>query len=48
MLDTDVKNFPLAFVSTPNLLIQFKYAKKVKNVVVAKALITTKKLNNFH
>ena len=48
MLDTDVKNFPLAFVSTSNLFIQFKYAKKEKNVVVAKALITINKLNNFH
>jgi hypothetical protein len=42
MLDTDVKNFPLASVSTSNLFIQFKYAKKEKNVVVAKAIIKIK------
>jgi methionyl-tRNA formyltransferase len=42
MLDTNVKNFPLAFVSTRNLIIQFKYAKKIKNFVVAKALIRMK------
>jgi len=42
MLDINVKNFPLAFVSTSNLIIQFKYAKKNKNTVVARAIIRTK------
>jgi methionyl-tRNA formyltransferase len=42
MLDTNVKNFPLAFVSTSNLNIQFKYAKKEKNFVIAKAIIRIK------
>ena len=34
MLDTAVKNFPLAFVSTSNLFIQFKYAKKEKTLLL--------------
>lgn len=42
MLDTNVKNFPLAFVSTPNLIIHFKYAKKDKNFIHAKAIIRIK------
>jgi methionyl-tRNA formyltransferase len=42
MLDTNVKNFPLAYVSTPNLIIQFEHAKKNKNFVIAKAIIRIK------
>jgi methionyl-tRNA formyltransferase len=42
MLDANVKNFPLAFVSTSNLNIQFKYAKKEKKFVIAKAIIRIK------
>jgi methionyl-tRNA formyltransferase len=42
MLDTGVKNYPLAFVSTPNLVIQFKHAKKNKNLVTAQAIIKIK------
>ena len=42
MLDTGVKNYPLAFVSTPNLTIQFHHARKHKNFVTAQALIKIK------
>jgi methionyl-tRNA formyltransferase len=42
MLDTNFKGFPLAFVSTSNLIIKFKYAKKDKNFVVAQAIIEKK------
>ena len=42
MLDNNVKDFPLAFVSTSNLIIKFKHAKKDKNFVVAQALIKIK------
>ena len=42
MLDTNFKDFPLAFVTTSNLIIKFKYAKKDKNFVIAKALIGIK------
>lgn len=42
MLDTGVKNYPLAFVSTPNLIIQFRHAKKTKNFVTAQAIIKIK------
>ena len=43
MLDTNIKNFPLAFISTPNLTIQFKHAKKHKDHITANAIITIKK-----
>ena len=42
MLDTNIKDFPLAYVATSNLMIQFKNAKKNKNVVIAKAIIRIK------
>ena len=42
MLDTGIKNYPLAFISTTNLAIQFHHARKHKNFVTAQAIIKIK------
>jgi methionyl-tRNA formyltransferase len=42
MLDTNMKNFPLAFISTTQVVIQFKNAKKEKKFIIAKAIIRLK------
>jgi methionyl-tRNA formyltransferase len=42
MLDTGIKNYPLAFVSTPNFTIQFHHAKKHKKFITAQAIIKIK------
>ena len=43
MLDTNIKNFPAAFIEASNLIIEFVNPKKNKNSVVAEAIIKIKK-----